>query len=147
METALVETELTTLGDYPDIERMAELRAKIDFLKEFTKRIAGRWDDMMLAIVQDKGDQVIGEIRYYAGVEKKTKCPDKAKGLETILECAGGDFGAVAEMLASDPFKPGACKELLGERWGEVFEVTEKAELKEGKPSKKLMAINPKFIR
>ena len=147
METALVETELTTLGDYPDIERMAELRAKIDFLKEFTKRIAGRWDDMMLAIVQDKGDQVIGEIRYYAGVEKKTKCPDKAKGLETILECAGGDFGAVAEMLASDPFKPGACKELLGERWGEVFQVIEKDELKEGKPSKKLVAVNERFIR
>jgi len=147
MDTKIIQSEVDVLDSDVSLERMAELRFKIDFLKQFAKEADAKWNAVMLDHVEQNGEQVIGEIRYYAGVEKKTKCPDKAKGLETILECAGGDFGAVAEMLASDPFKPGACKELLGERWGEVFEVTEKAELKEGKPSKKLMAINPKFIR
>lgn len=147
METAVLRTEMDAAGESPTLEQLEEWRERIAFLKEFTKEMSARWDSLMLANCEANGDQVIGDIRYYAGIEKKTVCEDAAKGLETILECAGGDFGKVAEMLASNPFKHGACREVLGNRWGDVFTVVEKLELKEGKPSKKLIAINGRFVK
>jgi hypothetical protein len=147
METAVLKAEMDAAGESPTIEQLAEWRDRIDFLKEFAKATEARWDALMFARCETEGDQEIGDIRYYAGIDKKTTCPDIAKGLETILECAGGDFGMVAEMLASNPFKPGACRDLLGNRWGDVFTVVEKLDLKEGKPTRKLIEVNGRFVK
>ena len=147
MDTASLKFEIDSLGEDAPIERLAEVRDNIDFLKQFVRDIDAQWNGMMLARCERDGDQVIGPKRYYAGIEKKTTCPDAANGLKTIFDCSGGDFGKVAEMFAANPFKPGACREVLGDRWGEVFVVEEKLDLKEGKPSKKLQVVDERFIR
>jgi len=73
-----------------------------------------------------------GEKRLYVGTEKRTKCPSPKATLERLLNLTGGDLGTVAECLSSGAWKPGACRELLGDQWGECFTVEEVPDIKTG---------------
>lgn len=122
----------------------------VDVLKAKTRELSGHVEAAAVACIKRHGDIVVGEIRYYAGTEKTTKVIDKAGCLEAVLNAAAGDLGAVCEQyMVSEPFKPGACKELLGEEAAQkLFKTEIKDELKEGKPARnKLMKADSRFIK
>lgn len=148
MDTIALRNDIETIGDLPSLDKLAELRVKIDAMKELTKYASELWDNAMLARCEHFAtDQTIGDIRYWAGTKKTTKCRNPGQAVNVVLEATGGDFDLLGSLLSSDPFKHGACRDVLGERWGEVFEVTEKPELKEGKPKKSLIAVNERFVK
>ena len=100
----------------------------------------------MLEHVQANGPIEIGDIKYYAGTEKKTVCRDTRATAEAVLDATKGDLDTFCEQLASQPWKYGALKTLLGkERWAQFFEVQEKPSLETGKPVKKLLTVNTRF--
>lgn len=147
-ETAIAEIA----GGKLDVERIRDIRQQIDFAKQQVKRLEEMWDSAMLEHVQAVGPVVIGDIRYYAGTKKVTKC----RSLEVTL----GKFIGVGEVvdehtlrnladhLSSNAFKPGAARlSMPPDQWDECFVVEEQAELKEGKPVKSLQSINTRFIK
>jgi hypothetical protein len=90
---------------------------------------------------------VVGDVRYYVGTDKRTKPRDKVRVLEAILDKTAGDMKLAVEMLASDAFKPGAVRDLLGdESFDTLFETTTVDDLKTGKPRRGIHSVNTKFL-
>jgi alkylated DNA nucleotide flippase Atl1 len=104
------------------------------------------WAALHLKVEQAGGSFTFGDIRYYVGVEKKTKCRAVGRCLEALLTVSGGDWDAVVDCLSANAIKYGAAKKALGGQFDNHFEVIEVPDLKEGKPERKLKAINTKFI-
>lgn len=98
-----------------------------------------------LEFINEHGPVETETERYYVGSKKTTKCRDTGKTLEAILTETGGDFGAAVELMASEPFKPGACKGVLGDSWERCFIVNETPDLKTGKPKKEVKRIDKRF--
>jgi hypothetical protein len=121
--------------------------AFIGRLKELTRELNASVEQGVMEWIIRNGDLVDGEIRYYIGPEKKTKCNSNRQTLEAVLESVGGDMDAMAECLASDAFKPGACRTILGDSFEQHFTTTTKDDLKTGKPVRKLQRVDQKFIR
>ena len=84
--------------------------------------------------------------RYYVGVNKRTKIRDLGVTVEAILHAVGGDIEAFVEALSSNAIKPGHAKKVLGDAWGDHFEVTEIDDLKTGKPKKVLKLADDRYI-
>jgi len=98
------------------------------------------------------GPQVIGSIRYYAGVSKTTKPRDLREAVEAIMHASGGEWPRFVDCLSSNALKTGECRKLFAEAgspelFDVVFETVEKAELKEGKAPKELQTINLAFVK
>ncbi len=128
------------------MEKIRDIRQAIDLAKQQVKRLEDMWDSAMLEHVQAVGPVVIGDIRYYAGTKKVTKCRDVKATLELFL--AVSDIDTLAACLSSNAFKHGAAKDAFTpDQWDECFIVEEQAELKEGKPVKSLQSINTRFIK
>ncbi len=77
--------------------------------------------------------------RLYATNEKTIKCRDAKATLASLLEQHGPDVAAQA--LASNAFKQGACKALLGDEWPNHFEVIERNKLAEGGAPKRRLTL------
>ena len=126
----------------------AELLQKMDALKQRTRELAARTEEIACGVIQLHGDIVIGDIRYYVGEEKRTKCIDKPGTLEAVLTAKCGDFGAVCDMLASDPFKYGAVRTAIGDdAFNKLFTQDKVIDLKTGKPLRSLQKLDGRFIR
>lgn len=128
-------------------EEVGQALGRVAAFKEAAYELDRMLKGIMLEWVEHNGPQVIGETRYYAGTKKTTKCKSNPATLDAILQATGGDMESTANLLASQPFKHGACKQALGDKWGEYFEVVEEPELKEGKPTKSLQSINTRFLK
>lgn len=123
-------------------EEAGEFYSRVAALKAEFREWCQALDESMVEYVQSNGDVPIqtadGTKRLYVGVEKRTKCPDPKATLQAMFEASGGDFDAVARCLASGAWKHGACRPVLGERWGECFTVEEVVDLKTGAPKRAL---------
>lgn len=85
--------------------------------------------------LEHNGDLVIGQTRWYFGVNKTWKCLDKVMTVESILDHAGGDLHEFARFLSSKPFKEGSIKASLPPGVFEQIFVREVATVaKTGKP-------------
>jgi RNAse (barnase) inhibitor barstar len=141
-ETAIAEIA----GGKLDVERIRDIRQAIDLAKQQVRRLEDMWDSAMLEHVQAVGPVVIGDVKYYAGVKKSTKCRDVRQTLAMFL--AVSDIDTLADCLSSNAFKPGAARLAIApDQWDECFVVEEQAELKEGKPVKSLQSINTRFLK
>ena len=81
------------------------------------------------------GDLVIGEVRWYAGIERTWHCRDKPAAIDLLLDIVGGDLAGLCEYLAADPLKHGSCrKSLKPEDFERLFYSKERASPKPGKP-------------
>jgi hypothetical protein len=113
-----------------------------------TNELKKRMEEAAIKWIQANGDLVDGEIRYYVGPNKSTKCLDLPGTLRALLEVSGGDLDAVVEVLSSGAFKPGKAREVLGERADGLFETKETTDLKTGKATgPRLQKSDPRFIR
>ena len=110
-------------------------------LKERAEAAAIKW-------IRTNGDLVDGDIRYYVGPNKSTKCLDLPGTLRALLEVSGGDLDAVVEVLSSGAFKPAKAREVLCERADGLFETKTTVDLKTGKATgPRLQKSDPRYIR
>lgn len=124
----------------------AQALGEIDRLKQITRELAYKIEEIACGVITQHGDIVIGEIRYYVGEEKVVKCIDKGGTLESLLDATAGDFEAVCGMLSSDPFKYGAVRTAIGtERFDKFFKTDKRIDLKTGKPLRTLQKFDGRF--
>lgn len=129
-------------------ELVASMLGEIDRLKQITRELAYKVEEIACGVITQHGDIVIGEVRYYVGPEKTTKCISKGGTLEALLDAKGGDFEAVCEMLSSDPFKYGAMRAAIGEEpFAKLFKTETKVDLKTGKPLRGLQKADGRFSK
>lgn len=133
------------------LDNIAEALGFIASIKAAVKDAEALLKKQMLERVQQHGPFVIGTVRYYSGKAKKTRCRNASKTIQAILEATGGDESKLIECLSSDWIKHGATKTTLeqfgqGQRYDELFETTETDELREGKPERKLMSADTRFL-
>lgn len=118
----------------------------VDRLKQLTRELAAKSDAAVVAWLEQHGDIECGEVRYYAGVNKTTKCEDKSAAVGALLDATGGDVDKLSECLASDGLKPGMCRAVLGDKkFGALFVTKETADLKTGKPVKRVQKFDRRF--
>lgn len=146
-DLATTESLILAVTEEATVEQIAEAKNRIDFLRERLKELKALYDVRVEQVVTARGPITVGDIRYYLGDESDTVCRNKGSALETCLELANGDMDALCrDFLAANPFKHGSIKRALA-RFAELFEVVKKPVLKEGKPVKKLIAVNEAFVR
>lgn len=118
-----------------------------DRAKEMLTLLCKQVDSSATQWLVENGEVQEGDIRYYVGPTKTTKCTDQKKALGAILEATGGDLDKLAECFASGAFKHGFCKNVLAEDvYKGVFETTEKLDLFTGKPLKGMHKVNMAFM-
>jgi hypothetical protein len=92
----------------------------------------------------DLGDGVY----WYLGTESSWKPQDVPATLEALLESNGGDVRGLAEFIASDGLKPGACRAALPDDKRDVLFVrVYRTVLKEGKPVRQLLKGDERFVK
>lgn len=141
------------------MEYMISTRMKIDaFLKrakEFKERIENAliaWIEKNKQEIQYTVDDKGNSVRLYTGHPKDKKCRDVGATLQFLLETTGGDWDAVVGCLSSNAVKHGAVNAILKEKgleskFEELFEVTERVTLEEGKPKKQLLTVDTRFLK
>ena len=104
-------------------------------LKQFVGDLNAEMEERVVAHLQQHGDLVFGDIRYYAGYRKSVVCTNVRQAIEAVLEAVGGDLDAFATALISQPMKMSGCRGVLdASDFDRLFEKREKQEIKEGKP-------------
>jgi hypothetical protein len=145
-DLATVESLILRVPD-SDVEQLAECIGKLKALGERVRELRRMFEEKMLERLDASGPVEVGEVRYYAGFETETISGDPTAVLTALFENCGGDMASVAAALCSQPFKPGFCKSvLLPDVYNRLFTVTEKRKAKEGKPARKVLTANMKFM-
>jgi hypothetical protein len=141
-------TDLIPITPTSSIEQIADNLGKLKALAERARELKRQFDEQLLEYIEANGDVTIGEVRYYAGYEKETKCVDVSSALLSLLDATGGSLRYLADTLSSQPIKHGAAKKLLSPAvYDELFVTSLKPDLKEGKPVKKVLAVKPEFCK
>ncbi len=116
-------------------------------LKEVTKGLGYLVDDAAVQYINKHGDITCGNIRYYVGTTTYTKCKDVKGTFQTLLEVTSGDLETIASCFASDAWKAGQSRVVLGDKFDSCFSTEKRLELKDGKPlvRKSLQKVNMDF--
>lgn len=146
LDLAEIRSRVVLLSPDAPVDAVADVLTRLEYAAKYLRDMRSQAEERILEYVTENGPVEIGDVRYFAGVEKTTVCKDTKGATEAILSASGGDLDTFCSQLTTNPFKYGAVKLLIGqERWLDFFEVRERAALKDGKPEKKLIAINTKF--
>jgi hypothetical protein len=141
-------TDLIPITPTSSIEQIADNLGKLKALAERARELKKQFDEQLLEYIEANGDVTIGEVRYYAGYEKETKCVNVAGAMLALLHEVGGDMEVACSHLSSSPLKHGAVKKVLPpEMYDQFFVTSLKPDLKEGKPVKKVLAVKPEFVK
>ncbi len=115
---------------------------------EIYRELKEKVEAASIDFIERKGQVEDGEIRYYVGVNKTTKCKHLGLTCKALLDAVGGDVETMVTLLSTAAFKPGACREVLGDDWQKYFETEETKDLKTGAPShKRLKKTNERFLK
>jgi hypothetical protein len=141
-------TEITPITPTSSIEQIADNLGRLKALAERARELKKQFDEQLLEYIEANGDVTIGEVRYYAGYEKETKCVDVPGALSCLLFLCGGEMEEFAGVLSANAIKHGAAKKyMLPEMYEKHFVTSMKPDLKEGKPVKKVLAVKPEFCK
>lgn len=142
-----LEKQVLALGTSAPAEAVADVLNRVQVLTREIKRVKDLWEQIAIEWIQANGDLQIGDMRYYVGHPKTTKCNDIPATVEALMQATGGDFRAFCECLSAGAIKHGAAKKVLAESdFARLFSVTEQTSLEEGKPTKKLCSVNERFL-
>jgi hypothetical protein len=145
-DLATVESLILRVPD-SDVEQLAECIGKLKALKALVRELDRMFGEKMLERLDAHGPVEVGEVRYYAGYETETLSGDPTEVLTALLEATGGDIGTVAGCLCSQPFNLKPCKSVLPEGvYYLLFTTVERKKAKEGKPQRKVLTANPKYM-
>jgi hypothetical protein len=146
---AQLESAVITIGPDTPTEVIAEVLNRMSFVKQEAKRIGDLLESQLVERIKaTKEDIQIGTVRYYVGQDKKITVRNNAGALQTLFTICGGDMDRFAGCLSSGWLKNGTVRKLTQEmecpeKWDEIFEATEKDELREGK----LKSSDSRFLR
>jgi hypothetical protein len=133
------------------VEDMVKAAGVESILKEFAKCITVIRKKKFVEWIEQNGREIIiGSTKCYVGSETTTKCNSVPQAAEAIFLAVGGDIEAFKNCLASDAFKPGACKKILADEFNKYFTVTVKPKLDEkgmDVSARQLIEINLDFVR
>lgn len=101
----------TSLGERAEL--IVQLLDKFAYMKKRIRELEAQFNPLLLGHLKEAGPLNIGEMQWYAGLERNTECLDVARTLEALFTYLGGDFDKVAEAFAARPFKYGYCKQAL----------------------------------
>lgn len=114
--------DILAVNDTMTADQVLAVRERLLFIKGWAKEQERLLNESLLEWMRANGDlHITPETRLYIGRDKRVKCIDPAATLEAVLVATGGDFGAVCDCLAAQPFKHGAARKPLGEAWPEHF--------------------------
>lgn len=139
--------EVVAIHDEVEAGQVAAIIDKMDAYKRRIKEIDATLKEALIDWINANGELTLGTKRYYVGSTKKTKPVDRIKLTIALIEAVQGDFDSFDEMLSANAFKPGACKKLLGDEWGNHFEETIVEDVKTGKPKKDVKVIDERFVK
>lgn len=142
-------TDLATLNanvaqlNPADFPRIVEVLEKIAQAKRWLAELQREAEGKAVESLQASGGVELNGVRWYAGATKDYKPRDIKALAEAVMQASGGDWERFIQCLSSGAFKAGACRQLFeeshdGGKFGEVFDVIEKWEMREGKPQAKL---------
>ena len=139
----------TELGEDATDEEAAEFVLRWQAFRAAFKAIDAELKAKLLErLIRTNRSLEVGEIRYYAGEDRDTECTDVAAADDKLLIACKGDMKEHAACLVSQPFKVSAARQKLPpEDFASCFAVKSKPVVKEGKPQKKLLSVNPKFLK
>lgn len=147
MDTTAIELSVTRLGESSTADDLLEVGNLIQRVGEFHRQVKAAWEQKMIEHINRCGPVECGDVRYYVGVDRETKCADPAATTQACLEASQGDLSAFVGVLASGAFRHGACRKLLPpDVFDTLFVTTEKPDLKTGKPERKLQRADQRFI-
>lgn len=128
------------------VEAVADIMGRVDAFLRRAKEVKAHLEDVLVARIEQAGPIEVNGIRYYAGIRKVTTCTDQPAAVESLLAAVAGDLSAFADCLAAGALKHGAARAVLPpDEFARLFRVDERAELREGKPVKRLMSVNTNF--
>ena len=110
-------------------------------LSEVARDCRAQFDKLAVEWIDQNGEIEDGQVWWYVGKERKTKCVNTQGTIQALLDATGGDLDRMAQCLCSDPFKPASTKAMLEEAGldhAALFETTEVMDLKEGKPKRSM---------
>ena len=114
--------------------------------KAVVRELDAQIEAAVIQWINQNGDIEVGDIRYYVGTEKTTKCIDPRRTLEAVFDAVGADFDSFLGTLVSQPFKPATTRTIVGDDVADSLFVTSTQEdVKTGKPRKRLQVSNEKF--
>lgn len=112
--------------------------ARLDALEHAHRTMADLrrdWMDSFARWLLDRGDLVVGPIRWYCGVERTWKCRDPGATLVRLLWATEGDVQGLAAFLSADAMKAGACRAALSPSdFAQLFDRVERSKAQQGKP-------------
>ena len=132
--------------------RMLRMRDFISTTQRELRALAEQLETEMIAHIDLHGDIEISETeRLYVGNTKTNKAIGDGQGITmAVLEAGGGNLELLTSgeggVLASQPWKYGAVKALIGEaKTLELFSVEVKQDLKTGKAQRVVKSYDSKF--
>ena len=105
-------------------EQVIETMDQIDCMMVHAQLAKAAFNANLLEWIQVNGSFEFNGKKYFVGKKKKTRCVNVAACIESLLDRLDGDFNEFVQLLASQPIKHGAAREVLGDDWTIHFETT-----------------------
>lgn len=150
MNTELIEREIRELTPELSPDEVAVRLDRLVALKQQVKELSELFEAALFAWLAENGELTVGQIVWFIGNDKQTKCRNVKATLAALLELSGGDLDAVADCLGASAWKHGTIRRLLdergcGEKFGELFEETIKRDV-DNRPLK-VVSVNKAFVK
>jgi hypothetical protein len=121
---AEVERDLAVLSVHAPEETLLHWLNRSDVLLARSKQVRQTVEQIAIGWINANGQIQCGPVLYSVGKVKQVKCVDPLKCMELLLEACGGSVQQGCSYLRSDPFRYGACSQVLPEsQWNSVFAV------------------------
>lgn len=130
-------------------DQVREAILLVDALEKTTRTLARNLDASVIAWLDANGGSIeIGDVRYYVGRDKRVKCRDVRRTLESLLDATGGAIDEVCRCLSSNALLPAQVKQRLGETvYHEHFSEEIVPDLTTGKPRRVVKSVNPQWVK
>lgn len=140
----VLHSEAVSIASEKSAERVADIFNRIKAAKTHVREIEASLEAALIEWIDEHGELVVCDKRYYVGRETKIRCTDKAGAMDAVLSSAYGDVATLLGVLCSEPFKPSATLVLVGpEAFQRCFASEVTKDLKTGKPKRVLKQVNP----
>ena len=132
-------------------EALLETYQRVQFAYEAAREIRDRARQAMIDWMEANQVQEItidDQRSYRLKVNKRVSCRDAAATGHRLLESSGGDLDKVFGLLASNPWKHGSCRKLLGDDgYAACFETTVVQDVQMNRPRVDLVVQDKRFGR
>jgi hypothetical protein len=119
-----VERDLATLTTaHPEADVLRWLNLS-DVLLDRAHEIRQRVERVTIDWIIENGRIQCGTTTYSVGRQKQVKCSDALRCMELLLAACGGNVEELCTYFRSDPFRYGACGQVLSpSQWNSAFVV------------------------